>query len=97
MRGLGELAYPDLLGYRDAAQFGDERDPHAIGKERELGGEVGGFGDGLGGESGQTARPLDHFVAGPPVVRHDPTLACVVNSGDLRALDSWVETWATFE
>jgi hypothetical protein len=52
VQGLSESAQHDVLGWCGTAQFGDERHPHASANERELGGEVGGFGDELGGETG---------------------------------------------
>ena len=78
VHGLGESAQCDLFGYRDAAQLGDEGDAYAGGDQGELDGEVGGFGDRVGGEAGQPAGPLDHLVAGPSVVRNDPVLVGVV-------------------
>jgi hypothetical protein len=60
------------------AMHGDECDSYAGCDEGELGGEVGGFGDRVGGEPGQSAGPFDHFVAGPSVVGDDPVRACVV-------------------
>ena len=54
VHGLGQSMQHDLFGHRDAAQIGDERDPCTGCDEGELGGEVGGFGDGVGGNP---ARP----------------------------------------